>query len=72
MNPNINTYSFLVALGSVLHVTMRQAAPGKWTSVVVFVSVTGYSSNGNISGAVCNKIGSLALKGVQLHEMYKI
>ena len=41
-HPNVNTYSFSVALGSVLHVTMRQAAPGKWTSVVVFVSVTGY------------------------------
>ena len=49
------TNSFLVALGSVLQETMRQAAPGKWISVVVLASVTGYSSNGNISGAVYNR-----------------
>ena len=48
----IFTHSFFVALGSVLHETIRQAAPGKWISVVVLASVTGYSSKGNISGAV--------------------
>jgi hypothetical protein len=48
-------YSFFVALGSVLQDTTRQPAPGKCRSVFTLTSVTGNSSYGNISGAVCDK-----------------
>ena len=46
------THSVRTALGSARQETTRNAAPGKWTSVLSFVSSTGNSSHANISGAV--------------------